>query len=74
MNETNVTREPPLSDTPASQKRLREILQVLGKHHITHGLTPFKLREILEDLGPTLCKARTDHVHALGYASGKLLP
>ncbi len=56
MNETNVTREPPLSDTPASQKRLREILQVLGKHHITHGLTPFKLREILEDLGPTYVK------------------
>lgn len=56
MDETNVTREPPQSETPASEKRLREILQVLGKHHITHGLTPSKLREILEDLGPTYVK------------------
>ncbi|MDU7708044.1 MAG: AarF/UbiB family protein [Clostridium sp.] len=56
MNETIVTPETSQAEPPASQKRLREILQVLGKHHITRGLTPAKLREILEDLGPTYVK------------------
>ncbi|GAA0250755.1 AarF/UbiB family protein [Faecalicatena contorta] len=56
MNETIITPETSQAETPASQKRLREILQVLGKHRITHGLTPAKLREILEDLGPTYVK------------------
>lgn len=56
MNETIVTPETSQAEPPASQKRLREILQVLGKHRITHGLTPAKLREILEDLGPTYVK------------------
>ena len=36
--------------------RLSEILQVLRKHQITKGLTPVRLREILEDLGPTYVK------------------
>ncbi len=40
----------------ASGRRLREIIGVLKKHHITKGLTPVKLREILEDLGPTYVK------------------
>lgn len=40
----------------ASGQRLEEILRVLKKHHITKGLTPVKLREILEDLGPTYVK------------------
>jgi len=56
MNEPIITPETSQAETPASQKRLREILQVLGKHRITHGLTPAKLREILEDLGPTYVK------------------
>ena len=56
MNETIVTPETSQAEPPASQKRLREILQVLGKHHRTRGLTPAKLREILEDLGPTYVK------------------
>ncbi|GKH32511.1 AarF/UbiB family protein [Muricomes sp. OA1] len=56
MNETIVTPETSQAEPPASQKRLREIMQVLGKHRITHGLTPAKLREILEDLGPTYVK------------------
>lgn len=56
---------PKVKDTPASGvthtsgdsgRRLREILGVLRKHHITKGLTPVKLREILEDLGPTYVK------------------
>ena len=36
--------------------RLREITAVLRKHNITRGVTPKKLREILEDLGPTFVK------------------
>lgn len=39
-----------------SNGRLSEILCVLKKHHITKGLTPVRLREILEDLGPTYVK------------------
>ena len=45
-----------MTDTHGSGKRLREILLVLKRHHITQGLTPEKLREILEDLGPTYVK------------------
>lgn len=36
--------------------RLREMTAVLKKHEITQGLTPEKLRRILEDLGPTYIK------------------
>ncbi len=36
--------------------RLNEILTILKKHDIIHGLTPEKLRLILEDLGPTYIK------------------
>ena len=36
--------------------RLREITAVLRKHNITRGVTPEKLREILEELGPTFIK------------------
>ncbi|HJD02621.1 MAG TPA: AarF/ABC1/UbiB kinase family protein [Candidatus Mediterraneibacter excrementavium] len=36
--------------------RLREITSVLRKHNITRGVTPKKLREIIEDLGPTFIK------------------
>lgn len=36
--------------------RLREITEVLRKHAITKGVTPEKLRLILEDLGPTFIK------------------
>ena len=39
-------------DTP----RLREITSVLHRYHITRGVTPEKLRLILEDLGPTYVK------------------
>lgn len=34
-------------DSAASGRRLNEILKVLKKHHLTSGLTPVKLREIL---------------------------
>ncbi|MFS0782590.1 ABC1 kinase family protein [Bacillus sp. 1P06AnD] len=36
--------------------RLREIVNVLKRHEIIHGMTPEKLRLILEDLGPTYIK------------------
>ena len=36
--------------------RLREITAVLRRHNITRGVTPEKLRAILEDLGPTFIK------------------
>ena len=36
--------------------RLREMTAVLHKHEITRGVTPEKLRLILEDLGPTYIK------------------
>ena len=36
--------------------RLREITAVLHKNHVTRGVTPSKLRVILEELGPTYVK------------------
>lgn len=36
--------------------RLREMVTVLRRHDIVHGLTPEKLRAIFEDLGPTFVK------------------
>ena len=50
MSDSAVLHERP------SGNRLTEILGVLKKHHITRGLQPVKLREILEDLGPTYVK------------------
>ena len=43
----------PVSD---NQHRLQEIVGVLKKHNIVKGLTPDKLRLILEDMGPTRVK------------------
>ncbi|HIS69242.1 MAG TPA: AarF/ABC1/UbiB kinase family protein [Candidatus Gallacutalibacter stercoravium] len=40
----------------ASLPRLKEMLAVLRRYHITRGLTPKKLRRILEDMGPTYIK------------------
>ena len=39
-----------------SATRLREMVEVLRAHDIVHGITPEKLRLILEDLGPTFVK------------------
>ena len=52
------------------RSRLSEIMQVLRRYHITKGITPVKLREILEELGPTYVKLgqilsiRTDLISA----------
>ena len=40
------------SDSP-SISRLKEMLGVLRKHDIVHGVNPEKLRLILEDMGHT---------------------
>lgn len=42
--------------TEKTTSRLREITAVLLRHQIQRGLTPQKLRAILEDLGPTYIK------------------
>ncbi|MGM9923215.1 MAG: ABC1 kinase family protein [Bacillus sp. (in: firmicutes)] len=39
-----------------NKNRLREIVVVLKKHEVIHGITPEKLRLIIEDLGPTYVK------------------
>ncbi len=38
------------------RQRLREIMAILSKHEIVKGITPVKLRKIVEDLGPTFVK------------------
>ena len=40
----------------SSTKRLREMVRVLRKREIMHGITPIKMRLVLEDLGPTFVK------------------
>lgn len=43
-------------ETAASVKRLGEIVEILKKEQLVRGLTPEKLRLILQDLGPTYVK------------------
>lgn len=45
-----------MNSEPMSQNRLQELLSILKKRQIVKGLTPEKLRLILEDLGPTFVK------------------
>lgn len=40
----------------SSAKRLKEILDVLRKRELLQGITPLKVRQVLEDLGPTFVK------------------
>ncbi len=40
----------------SSAARLKEIAEVFGRYNLIRGLTPEKLRHILEDLGPTFVK------------------
>lgn len=49
-------RKMPENKTSGSRERMREILGVLKKHRAARGMTPEKLRMILEDLGPTFVK------------------
>ena len=36
--------------------RLRQMVGILRRHDLLHGLSPEKLRRILEDFGPTYVK------------------
>ena len=45
-----------MSEKESNGTRLREIISVIHKHQIASGVTPEKLRLILEDLGPTYIK------------------
>jgi hypothetical protein len=44
------------ADNPGGAGRLVEIVGVLKKHGVIRGMTPVKLRETVEDLGPTYVK------------------
>src|SRR5699024_6957279 len=44
------------TESKKNHSRLKEITAVLRKYAITRGVTPEKLRMILEDLGPTYIK------------------
>ncbi|MGN1402240.1 MAG: ABC1 kinase family protein [Bacillus sp. (in: firmicutes)] len=46
----------PTTEDSTSAVRLREVVSVLRRHDIIRGVTPEKLRLILEDLGPTYVK------------------
>ncbi len=43
-------------DNKLSAARLREMISVLKRHGVIHGVSPDKLKLILEDLGPTYVK------------------
>ena len=43
-------------DEAGTTSRLRDMLQVLRRREIMSGMTPVKLRQIFEDLGPTYVK------------------
>ena len=45
-----------MSEKETNGTRLKEIISVIHKHQIARGVTPEKLRLILEDLGPTYIK------------------
>lgn len=40
----------------SSARRLKEIIAVLRKRELLQGVTPVKVRQVLEDLGPTFVK------------------
>lgn len=60
MEQTKRTPEPTAEKAEEGKKedrrRLREILGVLARHNLAGGMTPEKLRSIVEDLGPTFVK------------------
>ncbi len=48
--------EAAFSDNPSMGSRFRELLGILRRHDLIRGLTPEKLRAVLEDMGPTFIK------------------
>lgn len=55
MKQTNLKKNKNRQDK-SSSSRFQELLFVLRKHKLLAGLSPEKLRRILEDLGPTYVK------------------
>ena len=55
-NENRLKEIEIMSEKDTNGTRLREIISVIHKHQIARGVTPEKLRLILEDLGPTYIK------------------
>lgn len=51
-----MARKAPASEALEYHGRLREILAILARHEIVKGISPAKLRAIVEDLGPTFVK------------------
>lgn len=56
VNEDATGTEPGSGEDGSYASRLREVTHVLHEHNISRGVTPEKLRLILEDLGPTYVK------------------
>ena len=48
--------EAAFSESPSMGSRFRELLGILRRHDLIRGLTPEKLRAVLEDMGPTFIK------------------
>ncbi len=48
--------EAAFSENPSMGSRFRELLWILRRHDLIRGLTPEKLRAVLEDMGPTFIK------------------
>lgn len=51
-----MTRKTTMPGQTPDNSRAREIMDILTRHHIARGITPEKLRSLLEDLGPTFVK------------------
>ena len=60
------------ADNPGRGKETGRFFQIAGiltKHKVALGITPEKLRVVLEDLGPTFCQARSAFIGADGPAA-----
>lgn len=44
-------------NTRNRMRRMRQMFDIVRKYDILHGLTPVKMRQLLEELGPTFVKA-----------------
>jgi ubiquinone biosynthesis protein len=56
MSKGRATEDSRMDKSKSSAARLREIVLALKHHGIIHGVSPEKLKMILEDLGPTFVK------------------
>ena len=54
-------------------KRLGQIMRIANQFDVVHGLTPVKMRLMLEALGPHIRQGRADTVHAVGDSAAVVL-